>query len=145
MDNKLKYNEPWIMQREQIHMYTDIQTELITLQRRYRNTTGLYLENQIRLQDLRQQLRLKSGTSMRTDRRAYIYGRRNFIICLENGIFTMQAVIRMTIWAIRPYVLECQGDDPVNDEWIEKGKMQRAGGDEFSFEAFSLDATVFKE
>lgn len=48
------------------------------------------------------------------------------------------------IWAIRPYVLECQGDDPVNDNWIEKGKMQRADGDEFSFEAFSLDATVLK-
>ena len=48
------------------------------------------------------------------------------------------------IWAIRPYVLECQGDDPVNDNWIEKGKMQRADGDEFSFEAFSLDATVFE-
>lgn len=82
--------------REQIHMYTDIQTEHITLQRRYRNMTGLYLENQIRLQDLRQQLRLKSGTSMRADRRAYIYGHRSFIICLENGISTMQAVIRMT-------------------------------------------------
>ena len=48
------------------------------------------------------------------------------------------------IWAIRPYVFECQGDDPVNDKWIEKGKMQRADGDEFSFEAFSLDATVFE-
>lgn len=76
-------------------MYTDIQTEHITLQRRYRNMTGLYLENQIRLQDLRQRMRMKSGTSMRVDRRAYIYGRRSFIICLENGIFTMQAVIRM--------------------------------------------------
>lgn len=47
------------------------------------------------------------------------------------------------IWAIRPYVLECQGDDPVNDPWIEMGKMRRADEDEFSFEAFSLDATVF--
>ncbi len=24
------------------------------------------------------------------------------------------------IWAIRPYVLECQGDDPVHDPWVEK-------------------------
>ena len=48
------------------------------------------------------------------------------------------------IWNIRPYVLECQGDDPYNDEWEEKGKMQRAEGDIFSFEAFSLDATVFE-
>lgn len=48
------------------------------------------------------------------------------------------------IWAIRPYVLECLGDDPIHDTWIERGKMQRAADDEFSFEAFSLDATVFE-
>ena len=36
------------------------------------------------------------------------------------------------------------GDDPVHDPWVEKGKMTRADGDEFSFEAFSLDATVFE-
>ena len=49
------------------------------------------------------------------------------------------------IWAIRPYVLECAGADPLTDRWEEKGKMQRADGDEFSFEAFSLDATVFED
>lgn len=48
------------------------------------------------------------------------------------------------IWKIRPYVLECQGDDPMKDPWIEKGKMTRAETDVFSFEAFSLDATVFE-
>lgn len=94
MDNTLKYNEPWILQRADPYVY--------------RHTDGAYyftasvpeydrivLRNQIRLQDLRQRMRMKSGTSMRVDRRAYIYGRRSFIICLENGIFTMQAVIRM--------------------------------------------------
>ena len=49
------------------------------------------------------------------------------------------------IWKIRPYVLECCGQDPLADPWEEKGKMQRADGDEFSFEAFSLDATVFED
>lgn len=48
------------------------------------------------------------------------------------------------VWAIRPYVLECVGDDPIKDSWIEKGKMQRSKDDPFSFEAFSLDATVFE-
>ena len=48
------------------------------------------------------------------------------------------------IWAIRPYVLECAGSDPVNDKWVEKGKMICADDDEFSFRAFSLDATVFE-
>lgn len=48
------------------------------------------------------------------------------------------------IWVIRPYVLECQGDDPFNDEWIEKGMMQCSDEDPFSFRAFSLDGTVLE-
>lgn len=48
------------------------------------------------------------------------------------------------VWAIRPYVLECKDADPITGTWTEKGKMQRADEDEFSFEAFSLDATVFE-
>lgn len=48
------------------------------------------------------------------------------------------------IWAIRPYILECLGEDPFTDEWVERGKMQAADGDVFSFNAFSLDATVFE-
>ena len=44
------------------------------------------------------------------------------------------------IWKLRPYVLECTGQDPLKDAWVERGKMQRADGDDFSFEAFSLDA-----
>ena len=48
------------------------------------------------------------------------------------------------MWKIRPYVLECQGPDPMTGPWAELGKMQRAPDDEFSFEAFSLDATVFE-
>ena len=48
------------------------------------------------------------------------------------------------IWKIRPYVLECQGVDPLTDAWKELGKMQAADDDEFSFQAFSLDATVFR-
>lgn len=47
-------------------------------------------------------------------------------------------------WRIRPYVLECQGQDPINDAWEEKGMMQCADEDEFSFRGFSLDATIFE-
>lgn len=47
-------------------------------------------------------------------------------------------------WKIRPYVLECEDSDPMTGKWVEKGKIQRAAEDEFSFEAFSLDATVFE-
>ncbi len=48
------------------------------------------------------------------------------------------------IWNIRPYVLRCDDDDPVTGRWTELGKIQRADDDEFSFEAFSLDSTVFE-
>ncbi len=51
---------------------------------------------------------------------------------------------RENVWAIRPYILECTGQNPMNDPWIEKGKMQRSDDDIYSFEAFSLDATVFE-
>lgn len=49
---------------------------------------------------------------------------------------------RDDIWAIRPYVLHCTGQDPMNDEWEELGQMQ--GADAFSFQDFSLDMTVFE-
>ena len=48
------------------------------------------------------------------------------------------------IWNIRPYVLHCKGQNPMKDEWEELGMMQAANEDEFSFHAFSLDATVFE-
>ncbi len=48
------------------------------------------------------------------------------------------------IWNIRPYVLLCNGDDPLKDPWVEKGMMQKAEGDPYSFTDFSLDATVFE-
>ena len=49
------------------------------------------------------------------------------------------------IWCIRPYVLECSGPDPMEDAWVERGPMQCAEDDEFSFRAFSLDATTFED
>lgn len=48
------------------------------------------------------------------------------------------------MWQIRPYVLRCTGPDPLAGPWQELGKMRRAPDDPFSFEAFSLDATVFE-
>lgn len=47
-------------------------------------------------------------------------------------------------WHIRPYVLECRGQDPMEDGWMEMGRLQGAQEDEFSFRSFSLDATVFE-
>lgn len=46
------------------------------------------------------------------------------------------------IWAIRPYVLMCEGDDPLKDPWKEMGMLKPK--DAFSFQDFSLDMTVFE-
>lgn len=46
------------------------------------------------------------------------------------------------IWAIRPYVLECKDQDPTVGEWRELGQMQ--GADDYTFQDFSLDMTVFQ-
>lgn len=48
------------------------------------------------------------------------------------------------VWNIRPYMLVCDGNDPVNDSWQELGKVQPCDGDETSFTAFSLDMTYFE-
>ncbi len=48
------------------------------------------------------------------------------------------------IWRLRPYILECQGQDPMNDAWEEKGMIQRSDDDIYSFKGFSLDSTIFE-
>lgn len=47
-------------------------------------------------------------------------------------------------WDIDCHVLQCQGNDPYTDRWIEKGKFQTTEGDTFSFHGFSLDMTYFE-
>ncbi|UOQ49997.1 family 43 glycosylhydrolase [Gracilibacillus caseinilyticus] len=42
------------------------------------------------------------------------------------------------VWAIRPYVLECDTENPLEGEWVEKGQINT------SFQSFSLDATTFE-
>lgn len=65
------------------------------------------------------------------------------IHCIEDKWFIYFAAgNKDNIWAIRPYVLACTGDDPLRDSWMELGPMQAA--DDFSFKDFSLDMTVFQ-
>jgi GH43 family beta-xylosidase len=47
-------------------------------------------------------------------------------------------------WRIRPYVLRCEGKDPLTDSWTELGMMQAGNNDPYSFTDFSLDGTVFE-
>ena len=42
------------------------------------------------------------------------------------------------VWAIRPYVLETEAENPLEGEWTEKGQINT------HFQSFSLDATTFE-
>lgn len=48
------------------------------------------------------------------------------------------------VWDIRCHVIACEGNDPYNDKWIDKGRFQACEGDDFSFRWFSLDMTYFE-
>lgn len=48
------------------------------------------------------------------------------------------------VWNIRPFVLMCEGSDPINDKWVEMGRMKATDGDDRSFSTFSLDMTYFE-
>lgn len=65
--------------------------------------------------------------------------------CIEGEWYIYFAASREDdIWRLRPYILHCEGSDPLSDPWSECGMMQRSDDDIYSFEAFSLDATVFE-
>lgn len=48
------------------------------------------------------------------------------------------------VWDINCHVIACDGNDPYNDTWSDKGKFQAAAGDNVSFTEFSLDMTYFE-
>ena len=49
------------------------------------------------------------------------------------------------MWKIRPFVLECQSDDPMAGPWVEKGKMQRSDDDIKIFNGFESSCILMKE
>ena len=48
------------------------------------------------------------------------------------------------VWDIDCHIIMCSGNDPYNDNWIDKGKFQACKEDTFSFRGFSLDMTYFE-
>lgn len=143
MDNTVKYNEPWIMQRAD---------PFVTLA----DDGYYYFTASVPAYDTIVLRRAKTLAELATAEEKVLWTKHEsgpmskhiwapemhkvfgkWYIYFAGG--EMEAE-----WEIRPYVLECQGTDPWESEWIEKGKMQRAPEDEFSFEAFSLDAHIFE-
>lgn len=48
------------------------------------------------------------------------------------------------VWDIDCHIIMCNGNDPYNDSWTDKGKFIACDGDGFSFRGFSLDMTHFE-
>ncbi len=48
------------------------------------------------------------------------------------------------VWDIDCHIIMCDGKDPYNDKWIDKGKFESCEDDNFSFRGFSLDMTHFE-
>lgn len=142
MDNNFNYRKPWIMQRADPYVYYKDGFYYFTgsmpaydgiALRRCENLTGLAEAEETIIWK-----RHESGPMSEhvwapelhyLDGKWYIY---------------FAAGDKDDIWEIRPYVLECEGQDPIAGKWVEKGMMQAADDDAFSFKAFSLDMSIFE-
>ena len=143
MNKTVKYNEPWILQRADPYVYkhTDGTYYFTASVPAYDTIVLRSAKTLAGLAEAEEKVLWKKHESGPMSKHIwapeihYLFGK--WYIYFAGGEMEDE-------WEIRPYVLECQGDNPMKDEWIEKGKMVRAKEDEFSFEAFSLDATVFE-
>lgn len=143
MDQKLKFNEPWILQRADPYIY--------------RHTDGMYYFTASVPAYDRIVLRRSSTLAGIADAEEVTIWLKHDTGIMSKHIWAPEmhylegkwyiyfaAGEAENIWNIRPYVLECTDQDPITGTWKELGKMQCADDDEFSFRAFSLDATVFE-
>lgn len=143
MMRKIDYNKPWILQRADPYIY--------------RHTDGTYyFTASVPAYD---KIIIRSANSLAgiADAEEYEVWHKHETGIMGNHIWAPElhyldnkwylyfaAGDAEDKWNIRPYVLECADSDPINGTWRELGKMQCADEDEFSFRAFSLDATVFE-
>ena len=143
MDNNIRYNEPWILQRADPYVYRHTdgicyftaslpEYDGIAL-RRSETLAGLAEAEEVRIWNRHESgimsFHIWAPELHYLDGKWYIY---------------FAGSDKDDIWALRPYVLECADEDPVFGNWVEKGMIQRADDDAFSFTDFSLDATVFE-
>lgn len=49
-----------------------------------------------------------------------------------------------SLWDIKCYALVLNGDDPMHDEWVNMGVLEKTADDDVSFNNMSLDMTVFE-
>ena len=143
MEKKINFNEPWILQRADPYVL--------------KHTDGFYyFTATVPSYDKLVIRRAASLTELPDAEEVEIWHKHESGVQSEHiwapelyyldGTWYMyySASDKDDVWELRPYVLMCEGQDPLKDKWIELGKMKRADDDPFSFEQFSLDATVFE-
>ena len=122
MDKRLKFNEPWILQRADPYVYEKDGWYYFTAS--VPAYDSIVLRRAKKLADLPQAEEVviwkkhESGPMSKhiwAPELHYLEGK--WYIYFAGGE-------EEDIWKIRPYVLECQGQDPLADAWVEKGKMQ---------------------
>lgn len=142
-ENNLQFNEPWILQRADPYVYkhTDGKYYFTASVPAYDRIVLRCAESLSELSDAKEVtiwLKHEDGPmSLHIWAPELHYLDGSWYVYFAGGE-------KEAPWDIRPYVLECKDEDPLTGVWVEKGKMGRAEEDEFSFEAFSLDATVFE-
>lgn len=142
-ETKLTYNEPWILQRADPYVYRHTDGSYY-----FTASVPAYDRIAIRRADSLAGLKDAQEVTVWTKHDTGIMSKHIWapeLHYLDGKWYIYFAGGDVDdIWAIRPYVLECADEDPLTGTWVEKGKMRCAGEDEFSFRAFSLDATVFE-
>ena len=143
MSQELEYNKPWILQRADPYVYKHIDGT-------YYFTASIPAYDGIVLRHSDTLAGLKDAEEVRVWQKhdkgimsEHIWAPELHYLDGKWYIYYAGGDID-DVWAIRPYILECADQDPMTGNWVEKGKMTRAEEDEFSFEAFSLDGTVFE-
>ena len=142
-ERQLKYNEPWIIQRADPYVYRHVDGW-------YYFTASVPKYDGIILR------RAKTLGELPEAEEVMIWEKHDDGIMSEHiwapelhfldgkWYLYFAAGEKERIWDIRPYILECSDPNPLTGKWIEKGKIQSADMDTFSFEGFSLDATIFE-
>lgn len=143
MQEALRYNEPWILQRADPYIlhHTDGSYYFTASLPAY---DGIALRRSPTLAGLADAEEVRVWTRHET-------GPMSFHIWapelhyLDGAWYIYFAGSRKDdIWALRPYVLTCRDQDPLKGTWEELGQIQPADDDPFSFTDFSLDMTVFE-
>ena len=139
----LKYNEVWIAQRADPYVYRHVDGNYY-FTASLPEYDGIALRKADSLEALAQATEVMICKKHETGPMSYHIWAPE-LHCIDGRWYIyFAAAEKEDVWKLRPYVLECMGQNPMEDGWAEKGMLQCADDDEFSFRAFSLDVTIFE-